>query len=225
MNMADFLSRLKGVKRSGNGQYMALCPAHGDHSPSLSIGLKDGRILVHCHAGCELADILKPLGLEPKDLFLDGHKAKPEQREIEAVYHYIDANGKPFETVRFRPKDFSQRRPDGKAGYIWDLKGITPTLYHQDEVKQAIDSATPIYVVEGEKDADRLRGLGLVATTNPMGAGKWRDSYSETLRGADLIIIPDNDGPGRAHAAQVARACYGYATRIRVLELPDRDGH
>ena len=220
-NINDFLALFKGVRKSGNGQYMALCPGHHDSKPSLSIKEADGKILVKCFAGCELADILKPLGLETKDLSLDNHKSKLEQREIVAIYHYTDANGKPFEVVRTNPKGFYQRQPDGKGGYINNLKGIIPTLYHQDKLKQAIDSNAPIYVVEGEKDTDRLWSLGLVATTNPMGAGKWRESYTEALRGADLIIIPDNDPPGHDHANKIARSCYGKATRIRLLELPD----
>ena len=222
MQIADFLALLKGVKQGHNGEYMALCPGHNDREPSLSVKEADGKILVKCFAGCDLTDILKPLGLEPKDLFLDSHEAKLEHREIEAVYQYTDANGKPFEVVRTRPKGFYQRRPDGEGGYIANLKGIVPTLYHQDELKQAIASTEPIYLVEGEKDADRLCSLGLVATTNPMGAGKWRNNYCEALRGADVIIIPDNDNPGHEHANHVAKSCYGVAGRIRMLELPGK---
>jgi hypothetical protein len=225
MNITDFLALLKGVKPGHNGEYMALCPGHHDTQPSLSIKEVDGKILLHCHAGCELADILKPVNLEPSDLFLDSHKAKLEQRQIEAIYHYTDANGKPFEVVRTNPKGFYQRQPDGKGGYINNLRGIIPTLYHQDKLRQAIKSGTPIYIVEGEKDTDRLWSIGLVATTNPMGAGKWQAEYSEALRGADLVIIPDNDKPGRDHANQVAKSCYGKAKSIKVLELPDRDGY
>ncbi len=218
-SLEDFLSLLKGVKKMGDGSYMALCPGHNDREQSLSIKEANGKILVKCFAGCEMTDILKPLELEPKDLFLDSHEAKPEYREIEDAYHYIDANGKPFEVIRTRPKGFYQRQPDGKGGYINNLKGIVPTLYHQDELRQAIDSNKSVFSVEGEKDVDRARSLGLVATTNPMGAGKWRNNYSEALRGADLIIIPDNDKPGREHANHVAKSCYGIAKRIRMLEL------
>lgn len=219
-SLDDFLSLLKSVKKMGNGSYMALCPRHNDHEQSLSVKEADGKILVKCFAGCELNDILKPLSIEPKDLFLNSHEAKLEHREIEAIYHYTDANGKPFEVVRTRPKGFYQHRPDGRGGYINNLKGIVPPLYYQDEVKAAVARGEVVYIVEGEKDADRLCTLGLVATTNPMGAGKWRDSYTEALHGANLIIIPDNDAPGREHANYVAKSCYGEAARIRLLEMP-----
>ena len=181
-SLDDFLLLLKGVKQGKDGQFMALCPRHDDHNRSLSIKQAGGMLLVKCFAGCDTAGILKTLGLEPKDLFLNSHKAKPEHRQIEAIYHYIDAKGKPFEVVRFKPKAFAQRRPDGKGGYIWNLKGILPTLYHQDKLHQAIQSSEPIYIVEGEKDCDNLWAIGLVSTTNPMGAGKWREPYSEALR-------------------------------------------
>src|SRR5690606_4728186 len=71
------------------------------------------------------------------------------------------------------------------------------------------------------KDVDNLRALGFTATTNPMGAGKWRDEYSESLRGAHAVILPDNDEPGRQHAERVARSLYGVAASVRVLALPD----
>lgn len=225
MTMTDFLSKLKGVKPTGKDHWQALCSGHNDHKRSLDIKLVDSRILVHCFAGCELSTILKPLGLEPRDLFLDNHESRLEHREIEVIYHYVDANGKPFEVVRTKPKGFYQRQPDGKGGYINNVKGIKPTLYHAKDIEQAIIYGDPIYKGEGEKDCDRLWDIGLVATTNPGGVGKWHNSYTEALRQADLIIIPDNDRPGREHANQVAKSCYGIAKQIRILELPNLNGN
>lgn len=227
MTLGEFLARLEGVKRSGNGRYMALCPAHDDREPSLSIAEKDGKVLLHCHAGCRTEDVLKALGLTMGDLFTDeAARPKREERRIVAVYRYTDAKGKPFEVVKTDPKGFYQRQPDGKGGYVNNLKGIVPTLYHQDELPQAIANGRIIFKMEGEEDVDNGRSrLGLAATTNPMGAGKWRDSYTQALKGGDLVIIPDKDGRGREHAAKVARSCYGVAKRVRTLELPDRDGY
>lgn len=217
-NLDDFLLLLRGVKSSKDGQYTALCPGHDDKNRSLSIKDVGGKLLLKCFAGCSIDDILQPLKLQPGDLFLNGNKPKSEHREIVAVYHYDG-----FEVVRMRPKGFYQRRPDGQGGYINNLKGITPTLYHQAELPPAIAAGTTVYVVEGEKDVDRLRAEGFTATTSPMGAGKWRDSYSQALTGADLVFIPDADAPGRKHMVEAARSCYGKATRIRVLELDGKD--
>lgn len=201
------------------GGYKVICPCHADRDPSLAITLKGDAIGVKDFGGCPTEDILKAKGLTFADLFLNSQKPKLEHREIEAIYYYTDANGKPFEVVRTNPKGFYQRQPDGKGGYINDLKGITATLYHADELPEAIAAGKTIFVVEGEKDTDRLWSLGLVATTNPMGAGKWQARYSQALKGADLVIIPDNDTPGRAHANKIAQSCYDIAKRTRVLEL------
>ena len=218
----DFLGLLRGVKATGKDRWQALCPGHEDHEPSLHIKLVNGRILLKCFAGCELERILKPIDLEPRDLFLDNGNIKLQDREIEAIYPYIDAKGKSFEVVRTRPKGFYQRRPDGNGGYIYNLKGLVPTLYHQDSLQGAIKNDITIYLVEGEKDVNRLRDLGFVSTTNPMGAGKWRDSYSEALHGADLVIIPDNDGPGHDHANKVAKSVCRIVSRLRILNLPGK---
>jgi len=121
MQLNELLSRLKGVK-NGNGQYNALCPAHTDKEPSLSIRETDGKILLHCHAGCTKESILGVMGLEMKDLFIvdravpqnggSNNNSKPK-REIAAVYDYKDLDGNIIHsTIRYNPKGFSQRRPD-----------------------------------------------------------------------------------------------------------------
>ena len=223
-SLNDFLALLKGVKPGRDGQHLALCPGHHDTKPSLSVKEADGKILVQCFARCELNDILKPLGLEPQDLFLDSRQTKLQEREIEAVYRYSDANGKPFEVVRTTPKGFYQRRPDDKGGYINNLEGITPTLYHQNEIKTAILHGDTIFITEGEKDCDNLWQIGLVATTNPGGAGKWKAVYSEALRGANIVILPHKDEAGRKHGRQIAASLYyGIAKTLKVVELPGDD--
>jgi putative DNA primase/helicase len=93
-------------------------------------------------------------------------------------------------------------------------------LYQLPKILQAMESDDTIYVVEGEKDADRLNTLGLTATTCPMGAKKWRDSYSESLHDARVVILPDADQAGRDHAAQVAQSLHGRAASVKVLQLP-----
>jgi len=216
-NMAAFEAFLqrfpaKPRRRLADGVQVR-CPAHEDKEPSLSVRLADARILLHCHAGCSREAVLAALGLSWGDLFLNG--TRPGQREIAAVYRYAG-----FEVVRTTPKGFYQRRPDGQGGYVNNVRGVTLSLYRQDGLPAAVAAGTPVFVVEGEKDVDRLCSLGLAATCNPMGAGKWRESYSQSLRGADVVIIPDADTPGRDHAEAVARSCYGKAAKVRLLELP-----
>lgn len=143
-----------------------------------------------------------------------------DSREIVATYDYCDEAGcLRYQVVRFEPKDFRQRRPDGKGGWIWDLRGVERLLYRLPELVTA-DSAQPVYLVEGEKDTDALRELGLTATCNPMGAGKWQDRFAGPLRGRHIIIIPDHDEPGREHAQTVAASVGPVAASVKVLELP-----
>jgi 5S rRNA maturation endonuclease (ribonuclease M5) len=141
-----------------------------------------------------------------------------------AVYRYTDARGELlFEVCRYaNPKTFRQRQPrkDGK-GYLKTVKGVEQVLYHLPE---AIKSRE-IWIPEGEKDVENLVALGYVATCNPGGAGKWQDSYSEALRGKDVIVLPDNDKAGEDHARKVCRSLHGKAKSIKVIRLPGLPEH
>jgi putative DNA primase/helicase len=213
MNADALLERLKGVRRSGSG-WQTLCPAHADRNPSLSIDVRDGRILIHCHAGCAQEALLAAMGIEARDLFLD---ASTSVRRIKTTYDYIDEQGKLlYQVVRFEPKEFRQRRPDGIGGWEWNLKEVRRVLYRLPDVL----AGSEVLVVEGEKDAETARRLGLVATCNPSGAGKWHENYSECLRGKQIVIIADADEPGRKHAQQVAVSIEGKVQSLKVLELP-----
>lgn len=220
------LSRLEGVQPSGRG-FVARCPAHDDRNPSLSVAEgDDGRVLLNCHARCSPEDVVAALDLTLADLFepkvsAETSPRRKRGRSTVATYDYFDAGGTSlFQTVRFEPKDFRQRRPDGRGGWVWNLKGIDPVLYRLPDVLEAVAAGRIIFIAEGEKDADRLAALGFAATCNPMGAEKWRDAYSEILRGARVVILPDNDAPGRGHARAVARSLHGTAAEVRVIELP-----
>src|SRR5262249_34270575 len=123
------------------------------------------------------------------------------------------------------PKEFKQRRPDGAGGWINNLKGVTPFLYRRNELLEAVALGKRVHIAEGEKDVDALIERGLAATTNPMGAGKWRDEYSNDLLGADVVVFPDNDRPGRRHVEKIVASLTGRAARISVVELPDLPEH
>lgn len=214
------VSCLEGVRETEGG-FMAKCPAHDDRQASLSISEgNEGRVVLHCHAGCEPEAVVTGMGLEMRDLFPEEPARKPV-RKIVAEYDYKDEQGALlFQGIRFEPKGFRQRQPDGKGGWTWNLQGVRLVLYRLPEVVAAVGKRR-VFVVEGEKDADALARLGFVATCNPMGAGKWREAYSETLRGGEVVILPDNDTPGRKHAREVARSLYAHGCRVWVVELPD----
>jgi 5S rRNA maturation endonuclease (ribonuclease M5) len=145
--------------------------------------------------------------------------AQPD-RQIVATYRYEDWAGElVHEVVRYAPKEFRQRRPDGRGGYQWNMKGVAPLLYNLPRVHDAVIGGELVIVVEGEKDADRLNALGLVATCNAGGAGKWKPEHSRQIAGARVAIIPDNDEAGRTHAEQVAVALREGNHDVRLVEL------
>jgi len=144
-----------------------------------------------------------------------------EQRRIVALYNYTDETGTLlYQVVRYEPKDFRQRRPDGHGGWASNLHGVRRVLYRLPDVVKAEN----VLLLEGEKDVDTAYQLGLpagwTATCNPMGAGKWQQEYSDTLRGKRVAILPDADDPGRKHGDQIARSLEGKASAILTITLP-----
>jgi len=146
----------------------------------------------------------------------------PKQPKIVASYDYRDESGKLIsQVVRFAPKDFRQRKPNRRGGWEWKVKGIRRLPYRLPEVAKAIEAREPIYIVEGEKDADRLAGIGLTATCNAGGAGKWTGEHSKHLSGASVVLLPDNDETGRLHVEAVASSLRAAgAASVKIVELP-----
>jgi putative DNA primase/helicase len=142
-------------------------------------------------------------------------------RDPVAIYDYQDEHGNlVFQVCRFEPKTFRQRRPDGKGGWTWNVKGLRRLPYRLPELFAA-PADQLVFVVEGEKDVDRLASLGLVVTCNPGGAGKWRARYAVFFKQRDVLILPDNDDVGRDHARSVAANIEPFAASVRILELPN----
>ncbi len=221
--------------RQENGCFKASCPVpdhgkgRGDLEPSLSVGLgDDGRVLLNCHVGCSKAEIVSAVGLSISDLFekpaRNVHKANGHWKKPVETYSYTDETGNLlFQSLRYKPKGFSQRKPDGAGGWVYKGvfgNGTRPVLYRLPKVLAAVREGRPVWVAEGEKDVHRLERIGLAATTSPMGAEKWRDHLSEALAGADVRILPDNDEPGRRHARKVAKSLHGKAASVKIIELP-----
>lgn len=209
------------------------CPFHDDSTPSFSVNVKEHYF--HCF-GCgasgdvfdfimKIQNIDFPAALNylakrksisiPSDTY--SRKTNPPKKMV-GFYDYTDESGHLiFQTVRCQPKDFRQRRPDGNGGWLWNLDGIRLVPYNLPEVIK-----TPsVIIAEGEKDVESLRTLGLTASTNPMGAGKWRQEYNRFFSGKQVVILPDNDDPGRKHSQTIAANLKGIAASIKILELPD----
>jgi putative DNA primase/helicase len=207
------------AKKAGAG-WIAKCPAHDDRGPSLSIGDGErGGVVLCCHAGCDTAAVVAARGLTMADL-------QPEQgssaSKIVATYPYCDEGGALlYEVVRMAPKSFRQRRPDGSGGWIWKLGDVRRVVYQLHKLR----GCEAVVIVEGEKDADALWALDIPATTNSGGVGSgWRPDYTAQLKESGVtrvVIIPDNDEPGRAHAEKVAASCAGAGLAVKMLRLPD----
>lgn len=217
------------MRKSGAG-YMAQCPFHQDKTASLSLNTTAG--VWKCHAGCGQGGLLD---FEKKFSSCDTDTAMARIGEIvgaqqlnlgqrpERIYSYTDTFGKElFQVVRYPSKRFVQRQPDDKGGWIYKTQGMKMVLYRMPEVI----TAKQVIICEGEKDCDNLRDVAqpiyphLAVTTCPRGAGKWQDDFSVFLAGKQVLILPDNDEPGRKHAEAVAMSAYRYAQGVKVLALP-----
>lgn len=230
MTVTDLAAALGG-RRSGDG-WMACCPAHDDRNPSLSLTERNGRILVHCHAGCSqeaVIDALRARGLWPeaKTEPLPSRKARSKTKRqpepegpIVAEYVYTDEAGRPlFRVTRHEPKTFRQWRPDGKGGWI---KGLAPDTRIVPYRLREVVEAPIVFIVEGEKDVETLRSQGFVATCNPGGAGKWKPEYAEYFRGKTCVVIPDTDRVGRLHGAAIVHSLEPVAAQVIIVDLrPD----
>lgn len=218
----QLLERLDKVKQSGD-RWMACCPAHDDSTPSLSVGRRtngDPGAVVKCFAGCDADAIVRAVGLTPADLF-DAPPARTERR-IVAAYSYVDEVGEVlFQAVRYDPKGFRQRRPDGAGGWTWSTAGVRKVLYRLPAVIEAVERGDIVYVCEGEKDAEAMVAAGVCATTAPQGAGNFRhtaDNARQVLAGATVVIVHDQDPAGLQHARQVADILRDVAGSVSVCK-------
>jgi putative DNA primase/helicase len=203
MELEQFLSKLDGVRRLPSG-VSARCPAHDDHVASLTVSMgKGGNILAYCHAGCAIEEVVSAMGLAMASI-----RGRPY---LETTYFYTDeARNTLYEIDRWaNPKDF-RVRPSG-------IPEAQRVPYRLDALAWAREHVAPVWICEGEKDCDRLASLGLVATTNAFGKGKWLDHYSPYVMGCPVIVAADNDEAGRQHAREVAASVAPYAASVTMV--------
>jgi putative DNA primase/helicase len=221
-NEAARIAKALHGKKAGN-DWLACCPAHEDHNPSLSIRQEGNRVLLKCHAHCTqeaVIDALRERGLwEPRPVRVETIPSK-------TFYVYNDEQGKPLHRTE---------RKANKKFILWSFQnrqwipklGPRRVLYHLDELTAR--SSEAVCIAEGEKDVDRLRSLGYLSTCNPMGAGKWREDYTETLarrESREVVIFYDNDPEskefaGQDHAQTVALSLLQAGCRVRLVDLPE----
>ncbi len=226
--VVDALAATTGFRPRGrDNQREARCPAHDDRNPSLSVTRVNDRVLINCHNGCATADILAAIGLTIRDLFdrpvnPNGNGAKHQITDHKskrvAEYRYTDETGRVlYVIVRKEPG----RNPGDKKTFVTEYpNGPTKqrVVYRLTDVMAAAMDGRPIYLVEGEKDADRLAALGVVATTSVHGANGWRPEYAEPFAGATVIIVADRDPEGCGYAARAAADLRNAGCTVRIVQ-------
>ena len=243
MTFKEFVRKhFPDARPSGKG-FKAKCPVHDDRIPSLSLNEGDrGQVLVYCHAGCSTESIVATLGVLPNDLFT-GHQhtsvAVPSRQqkqgfstaddaakvyrlgEPDSQWAYRDAKGKEVgRTLRWNRLAGKEIRPLSVLQNGWSLSfpPAPRVLFNLPAV--VADSTAVIYVVEGEKTVDALTSLGFLGTTSMGGAQSPRHSDWSALAGRSVVILPDNDEPGRKYAGAVTRLLHLVGATVRIVELP-----
>jgi len=254
MEYDELLSRLKKVERKGN-KATALCPAHRDKKPSLSISLVGKKILLHCHAGCEPESIVSAIDLEMPDLFTDSDSTpfraevrrkpptalevgastgNPTDWKVKAVYDYTDESGAVLYYKERLERDngkksFRQYRTDGNGAKVYNLDGVRRVPYNLKDLAKVREASgfLKVFLVEGEKDSDNLKGLHaenpLIARGVWVSSLKgWEETFNANITGAEVFIFRDHDSSGRKQADKAARIVSEVAKSVKVIDLfPD----
>ena len=241
------------VKTRRHNTATSLCPAHNDHKPSLSIKeADDGCVLLNCFAGCRTEEICSALGVEMSELFPPS-SWRPECRQSvrPRYYTYVDQSGESWFRVAVirvpgKPKDtWCEYKIDGqwrtKGGkrngivHVENAEGRTRLEAEWERTRKrqlppfgllgALESKDKsIFVAEGEKDVETLLDLGLLAITNPGGAGGLgrmsKRPFISAIKDRRVVVLPDNDPAGEDWATEVAALAGPRATDVRVVQLP-----
>lgn len=236
-----YLARLPDARKPAGDELRTKCPIHKGERDSFAVNLNTG--LWYCHSSCQRggstvdlemllsgrdfraarAAVLeiagRPTPPAPQGTQRTVRQARQTPRKVVATYVYVDEQGAPlFRVCRTVPKNFYQQRWAG-GRWVSGLRNTRRVLYRLPEVLEA----PIIFFVEGEKDVETLREQGFVATTTAGGAGSpWLAEYTDALRGREVIVVPDGDGPGWARALFVCRELKGNVARLVVFnDLPE----
>lgn len=226
MNAAEIIQGLGGPSTGGG----CVCPVCG--YDTLSVVDKEGKTLWHCSAGCGQEAVTGEL-TNRNLIRANGDKSAvvkvppPWERPIEAAWPRVDENGvQLYDNVKFSdgliPRFMPRRQKNGKT--VWDLKGVRHVLYRLPELMQAVKDGLTIYICEGEKDTDNLLKAGAkhaLRATTPGAAESWRDEYAEFFKGADCVVLQDNDVSGERFVNRVCNSLQGVAGQLRSMLLPD----
>jgi hypothetical protein len=227
-----FAYRLPMERLAKRDAVSAHCPFHEDKNPSISLNLAKG--VWNCHSCGKSGGMLDferaMMGTDSETAWSEiyriiGIEPPKHDRKLVKVYEYTDVAGKLlYQKLRYEPKQFSQRQPDGKGNWWYNLNGVKKVLYHLPDVI----SAKVVFVVEGEKDADNLieafaaEGMKNTAVTTTFdGAGKWKPEYAPYFTGRCVVVLCDNDAVGKAHQQTICASVKPFAAKVKAVELPE----
>lgn len=218
MHLSEIITRFNGVKSIGENKYMVKCPCHDDNKASLSITEENNQILMHCFAGCDNKDILNKIGLKEKDLF--NNERSNYMNTIDKEYIYTDEENRIlYKVIRFFPKRFQQAKWENGKWHN-NMENVRRVPYNLPNILKSEE----IYFVEGEKDADNLNDIGLIATTTVGGAlsfVKYQKEYMKYFKNKVIYIVPDNDDAGQKYAKNIYNTLSKVTNRIKILNLKE----
>jgi hypothetical protein len=228
----ETIAKALGNAKQVNGQWVASCPVpghgrgNGDKNPSLSITESDGKVLFHCHGGCDQRDVFD--AVRARDLLPTIAKREEityNKVTLEKEWLYRSEDGdilftkRRYKTNDHKGKTYSIHRVDAQGKRIAGLKDTRIVPYQLPELLDAKTAGRAIYLVEGEKAADALISIGAIATTSHTGAGSWPAEITQYFAGSNIVVIPDHDEPGRSYARRAIQNLLPVAKSIRYLDL------
>ncbi len=223
------------VKKRNQNKAQCQCPSHEDKQASLTITKGRDSILVHCHTGCSIENVLSAVGLKKSDLFYQENQPysswrfyieNREKKKIEAVYHYVFMNGSyAFTKVRLQGKIIRYGKLKNER-FTYGLQGQSrkewKAIYgNVQAIKKAITEEKPIFIPEGEKDVDTLEKQGYTAFSYG-GVNDWIPDMAQLCKGAEVYVLADNDEPGQRVANTIRGDLQGIAKKVKVIiPVPD----
>ena len=235
----ETIAKALGNAKQVNGNWLASCPVaghgrgNGDKNPSLSIKEDNGKLLFHCHGGCDQHSVFDAVrernllpALQRQEYSLQLIKGElMTMPTLEQEWEYKDEAGETlfvkrrFKTNTEKGKTYSLHKVDAAGNRKGSMTGARIVPYRLPELINAREAGRAIYLVEGEKAADALVSIGAIATTSHAGASHWPSDITQYFTGAVVIVVPDCDAPGWKYAKRVVEALLPVAKAIRVLDF------
>lgn len=228
-NPLDKFIERRGVKLVGNGRQRTtnICPNATHKDKHLCVSIDIDQQIFRCHDCGVGGSIIDWMMIETNQTaaqvlaYLNPPDNSPPvpstEPAVKAIYEYVnESRVLVYQVVRYEPKTFRQKRPDGSGGWIWNMEGVERVLFNLPDVL----AAATVVICEGEKDCLTAGQFGFTSTCNVGGAGKWLAAYSCALTGKDVIIFPDNDEVGRKHADAILASISEVANSVKIVPIP-----